>query len=870
MSPLACHRLATATAVFLLVFASGSSRAEVTPPKKVSAKVLRALQTGLHGIPAARSMARPGRAYVLVELTQEASPSLLAKLEASGGELAWAQGKLAYRSFVPMHVGREALARLSALPEVKRVQLVPSAGPPPLDHSAMLLGLGAARGARPALDLLTGEGVLIGDVDTNADVFHPMFFRADAGYFDWIDVDLNGEFAPGVDAIDLDGDGEASAGETALLLRAETLGGFSSNAVPARSTSFDPAIDWLYLDENGNGKRDYGSAAGADEETPALGEPLFVPDDFDRSGKLDPGERVARLGTSKFRKLYVNIPKTEGVGSYRHVFERDVDLLQHKTDYLGGQAYGYADAYHATSVLSIAAGDVALAGRRWVGLAPDAEILLAWEYENLPVGATTWALGQHPQAMLYEMCPWVGVELDGTDPLSKLIDSSTVNDGVSHVCPVGDQAGAHKHAAAQLAADETATLPFVNPSFLSANYVQLSVYARGEGAAGIAASLVEPDGTPHDLAQAECLLSTGAPCWVASETTERGTYQIDVLLYAEDADLIPAGNWLLQLSAGAHPATVDALLADSASGFGPGVAFHPSIANDFSTIGVPSTADHCIAVAAHTGHLRTPSESWFEDYPPGGAGEVRDYSPWGPRIDGMQKPDVAAPDNPWAAVPNDHPGPWDPDMMPHGGLASFGGTSGAAPHVLGVSALLIQAGLRGDGVRTAMQQGAIHDDVTGDTPNMRYGYGRLSAAGAFGVAPDGQPPSFTLTADPDEGVVGETMRLVPTAQSSFGSTDGLEIKWDDDYDGTWDTPYAPLAAREIAMAEPGSRVFKARVRDSQGFFSEAAIRVSFTPTSKQGGCDCRLGGPTDEALLPLLAACALGLVLLVRRRRRKR
>src|SRR5438552_1220582 len=61
---------------------------------------------------------------------------------------------------------------------------------------------------------LTGKGVVIGDVDSGVDIFHPMFFFADGGEFDWIDTDNDGVFTPGIDAIDLNKDGKQDASET--------------------------------------------------------------------------------------------------------------------------------------------------------------------------------------------------------------------------------------------------------------------------------------------------------------------------------------------------------------------------------------------------------------------------------------------------------------------------------------------------------------------------------------------------------------------------------------------------------------------------------------------------------------------------------
>jgi len=80
----------------------------------------------------------------------------------------------------------------------------------------------------------------------------------------------------------------------------------------------------------------------------------------------------------------------------------------------------------------------------------------------------------------------------------------------------------------------------------------------------------------------------------------------------------------------------------------------PAVATDRATLGVPSVADHCIAVNAQPDHLETPAEDWFHFFyevyavPQGYAdrdGQIRAYTPRGPRLDGLMKPDVTAPDN---------------------------------------------------------------------------------------------------------------------------------------------------------------------------------------------------------------------------------
>jgi hypothetical protein len=162
-----------------------------------------------------------------------------------------------------------------------------------------------------------------------------------------------------------------------------------------------------------------------------------------------------------------------------------------------------------------------------------------------------------------------------------------------------------------------------------------------------------------------------------------------------------------------------------------------------------------------------------------------------------------------------------------------------------LAALMAQAGLRADAAREAIRAGGIVDADTGAVPNARFGWGRLSAAGALGATAGGSPPTLSLEAVPV--LPGAAATLHVTATDADGNASALRLKWDDDYDGTWDTAWGPVADRQVTNDQAGSRLFKARVRDAKGLVAEGVRTVVV---------DARFVKPLDETLIAELAAQA--------------
>ncbi|MGE0326053.1 MAG: S8 family serine peptidase [Polyangiaceae bacterium] len=870
----------------LLLLASPVVSAAPKLSSKLPTQVMRSAELRLSPVSLGAIRLTSEAPQLLVELTRAPNSRAellhaVTELEASGVRVVRAGGQpLAYHQFVVVTADPNALGQVALLKSVKRVLPALRPGLPSLDRSAALLGLAGARGSRPAAGALTGSGMVLADVDTLADVFHPDFFRGDAGYFDWTDVNDNGTFDVGVDAVDLNRNGEADGTEIAQPLRASPINISSGDeAGGVHITAFDPSVDWVFLDENADKQRNHGADAGFAEDVPAFGEPLFVPDDVNGDGVIGPAERFVRLGTSKFRKLYAKV-NYQGI-QHDHIYERGVDMGQAPIDLTHG-VYGYADALHATGVLSIAAGGVPLPSRRWVGMAPDADLVLAFGISNSVTAPVIWALSQEPDVLLHEASVWTSMEMDGSDAWSKLIDSSSAA-GVINICPTGNIGGARKHAVVDVAATASGEMQFNVPA--DTQSVELTMHVRG--GTDVTLSLREPSGTVHPLSATANLDAGGKLYSYGDDVSDGGTRVFYNYLISPGG-----GDYVVEIQGDpGATATVHGFVADEA-GFSLNTAWDAAIATDSSTAAVPSVASTCVGVGAVPSHLS--NEGDWARAGDEAQGEIREYSGRGPRIDGEQVLDVAAPDNPWVAAPEGDIFPQYPgySVIPHGGEMIFGGTSGAGPHAAGVAVLLAQAGQTGAAAIEALRSGAEVDALTGSVPNADYGYGRLSAAGSFGVPVDAAAPKIELSAKPAGAAPGETVTVTPVVTGS-----GITLRWDDGYDGSWDTELGAADARDFVQANEPLRL-KVQAWNSNGRIAEAVLLVPLEPMNgvggaggsggsagggaagtsnasggasgggEDGGCGCATPGHSNSSGSAWLALG--GLAYLVRRRRKSK
>ncbi len=744
---------------------------------------------------------RDGTLPVVVRFVRAPDHDALEALARRG--VAWARNRAPYASGAfGARVDERALDALARDPAVARVQVdLHPIAPSPLDASAEETRIAPAVRALRTTDgtELDGRDTLIVDIDSGVFVFHPGLFRADAGVFPWVDVDHDGALTPGVDGVDLDRDGNITPTEVLRVLVGESVTR-SGMPIGPRGAALRPNQDWLYLDANGNGRRDYG--AEFPEDTPAYGEPLFVLDDADRDGRASLAERLYRLGSSHVRAVFSDQEFTRGGG--------EADLVQYdrRDDPTAMGRLG-----HGTGVAGILVGGVP-GFSRWTGLAPGAD-LITMETQSLndrggTTGAIQRAIDLRANVILTEYAPYASVTLDGSSEQELLLDAA-VDGGALAVSPAGNLASGSKHRRVRLPPGPTEIAMATDSGFAEVHLIQLSVHYVGPTrdlglsltVAGTAFPL--PASAPRGV-----MLADGAVAYVNERVTPRGTRERHVLVY-KTARAFAQGDYGATFTlGGTTPLDVDLYVGDDRNSWARGFTFDRN--DPTRTLCSPSTSDRTLAVGAYVLH----GEAAYA--PAGAAGALASYTSRGPRFDGDPGIDLVAPDNPMSLQSPTEPGAT-------GAFSPFGGTSGAGPHVAGAAALLRQRypDATGEELRARLVDHTRTDRVDLDAP-AEWGHGRLDVAAALGLSPTtGRAPVVSLRG-PAQIRAGRDLTLTVQVMDD-GDRSAMRARWDLDYDGTPDTEWLPLADRVIPTGEPGIVAVRVEVLDADGYVMPAVARV---------------------------------------------
>ena len=655
---------------------------------------------------------------------------------------------------------------------------------------------------------VTGAGVTIADIDSGIDVLHPAFFRADGDRFVWQDLDGDGAFTGGgSDVVDYNGDGAISSTEVLVLLDGAEINFYSGNQMPVgRDEILQADTDWLFLDLNGNGVRDAGPGLFT-EDTPAYGEPIFVVDDVDGDNELGPREHLVQLKTSKFARFQK--------GDQQWV--RGVNLIDSAVEDV------LADSSHGTGVAGILAGGQHGYHKR-VGLAPDAD-LLAYSWGD----GADWVNSDDDSLAMLEGAVLQGADIvlhEWNNPCTRAHDGSSNFEaamdaahqmGVVQVNPLGNLNKARKHIERDLVPGIGFPMPF-NVSADGFNYGgQFYPYTtvfgtfQWEGTQRLGFSVTSPSGQVRELpidGNANGIAIDGAWMQASRQITTRGNSLVTFFVYSEDA--LPTGTWIITPTNVTEPVTMQARVCDYFSSWSVGVDWAEPT-EDRGTMCFPSTADSAIGVAAYGGR-------WdLVDYDGTRRGELRNFSGRGPRLDGAHGVDITAPDDPFAPLSISRE--WLRAGYQRGWYSTFGGTSGAGPHVAATAALLLEQ----DPTRTADEITALITSsasldgvmVEGELPDIHWGAGKLDAyAALYQEQPrENQRPDALVTVRREGDMI-----VFDASQSSDPDMDALQARFDTDYDGVFESAWVDGLVFEVRAdeLEEGERVARVSVRDELG------------------------------------------------------
>ncbi|MBU1700448.1 MAG: S8 family serine peptidase [Candidatus Eisenbacteria bacterium] len=196
-----------------------------------------------------------------------------------------------------------------------------------------------------------------------------------------------------------------------------------------------------------------------------------------------------------------------------------------------------------------------------------------------------------------------------------------------------------------------------------------------------------------------------------------------------------------------------------------------------SIVGMPGTTSGAITVAAYNTKIEWTAHNGthyaLTDY---GINEtlygLASFSSHGPRRDGAQKPNIAAPGQMIASAWSAFYSTSEALIVPGGEHILMQGTSMACPHVSGAVALMLEAdpALTAAEVKSLLQTHARTDSYTGATPNASWGYGKLDVKATIDAISSDPGACATVLGDANGGGTVDVLDVIATVNHILGTT----------------------------------------------------------------------------------------------------
>ena len=393
---------------------------------------------------------------------------------------------------------------------------------------------------------------------------------------------------------------------------------------------------------------------------------------------------------------------------------------------------------HGTHVMAIAAGDGSSSSEGFVGVAPEAWIVMVkttYYTSDILAGvefvfdlADTLGL---PAVVNLSLGGHEGPH-DGTSLFEQGMDELVQGSGRVIVVSAGNEGDQFIHASDTLLGNTSSFR--IDPDGWDA---ELSMWYPGSSQFAVAVSppsgsaIVAPWGTDSGTVQT-AFGAVRIDNAALGTNPNNGDHEVFIRL----SGLSGSGQWQVTVSdTGGNGGKYDAWIVSGSVDIVDG--------DSSSTIDEPGNARDVITVGSFNSKAVWPSlsgdQSFLSSYP---LNVLTSFSSRGPTRDGRTKPEICAP-GAWIGAALSDDAPWKGYLVnPDGVHTMEAGTSMAAPHVAGAAALLlsIDPQLTAEEVRTLLIDTAIRDGFTGSVPNTRWGWGKLNVAAAVMNINQTEPP----------------------------------------------------------------------------------------------------------------------------------
>ena len=393
---------------------------------------------------------------------------------------------------------------------------------------------------------------------------------------------------------------------------------------------------------------------------------------------------------------------------------------------------------HGTHVMGITAGDGSSSSEGFVGVAPEAWIVMV---------KTTY---------------FTSDILAGVEYIFDLADALGLPAVVN--LSLGGHEGPHDGTSLfEQGMDELVRAPGRVIVVSAGNEGDQSIHTSGSLLGNVSSFRIDPDGWNVELgmwypgsSQFTVTISPPAgPAIVAPWGTDSGivqtafgTVRLDNASYGVNPNngdhevfirlsgLSGSGQWQVTVAdTGGNGGRFDAWITSGSAGIVNG--------DSSSTIDEPGNAHDVITVGAFNTKAVWPSLSGDQNYLAGyPLGVLSSFSSQGPTRDGRTKPELSAP-GAWVGAALSDDALWHGYLVNPDGVHTMElGSSMAAPHVSGAAALLlsIDPELTAGEVRSLLTDAATRDGFTGAVPNDRWGWGKLNVALAVANVEQPEPP----------------------------------------------------------------------------------------------------------------------------------